>query len=139
MVQVPQTELSPSANPSPNAMPRPRANSTTVILVLSLGAFLGLFFMITISVLLRSRKVVHVNSDEEDYLDHVPGMPKRFTYEELRAATENFVTKLGQGGFGSVFEGTLIDGTKVAVKCIDGVGQVKKSFLAEVQTIGGIR
>ncbi|KAF9614292.1 hypothetical protein IFM89_017272 [Coptis chinensis] len=87
-------------------------------------------------VLLRLRKVVE--SDKEDYLDHVPGMPTRFTYEQLKLATESFVTKLGLGGFGSVFEGTLIDGTKVAVKCLDGIGQVNRSFLAEVETIGSI-
>nr|DAD48202.1 TPA_asm: hypothetical protein HUJ06_018139 [Nelumbo nucifera] len=63
----------------------------------------------------------------------------RFSYEDLRNATENFNRKLGKGGFGSVFEGTLGNGTKVAVKCLDGLGQVnKKSLLAEVETIGSI-
>ncbi|PHU12533.1 G-type lectin S-receptor-like serine/threonine-protein kinase [Capsicum chinense] len=51
---------------------------------------------------------------------------------------ENFTKKLGEGGFGSVFEGYLEDGTKIAVKCLDRIGQVKKSFLAEVQTIDSI-
>ncbi|KAJ0669776.1 putative protein kinase RLK-Pelle-SD-2b family [Helianthus annuus] len=75
---------------------------------------------------------------EEDYLDQVPGMPTRFSYEELKTATENFSKKLGEGGFGSVFEGTLRDGTKIAVKCLEGLAHVKKSFLAEVQSIGSI-
>ncbi|XP_076952715.1 G-type lectin S-receptor-like serine/threonine-protein kinase SD2-5 [Bidens hawaiensis] len=75
---------------------------------------------------------------EEEYLDQVPGMPTRFLYEELRIATENFSKKLGEGGFGSVFEGTLGDGTKIAVKCLEGLSQIKKSFLAEVQSIGSI-
>ncbi|KAL7185257.1 hypothetical protein ACSBR2_027227 [Camellia fascicularis] len=42
------------------------------------------------------------------------------------------------GGFGSVFQGTLSDGTKVAVKRLNGFGHVKKSFLAKVETIGNI-
>ncbi|KAJ0856483.1 putative protein kinase RLK-Pelle-SD-2b family [Helianthus annuus] len=75
---------------------------------------------------------------EEGYLDQLPGMPNRFSYEELKTATENFSKKLGQGGFGSVFEGTLVDGMKIAVKCLEGFAQVKKSFLAEVQSIGSI-
>ncbi|KAL2247199.1 UNVERIFIED_CONTAM: G-type lectin S-receptor-like serine/threonine-protein kinase SD2-5 [Sesamum indicum] len=75
---------------------------------------------------------------EEDYLDHVPGMPTRFSYQELVTATDNFNKKLGEGGFGSVFEGSLKDGTIIAVKCLDGVGHIKKSFLAEVESIGSI-
>ena len=75
---------------------------------------------------------------EEYYLDHVPGMPTRYSYDDLQAITENFSKELGEGGFGTVFEGTLIDGTKVAVKRLDGFGQIKKSFLAEVETIGSI-
>ncbi|KAK3404876.1 hypothetical protein EUGRSUZ_K01181 [Eucalyptus grandis] len=35
-------------------------------------------------------------------------------------------------------QGTLFDSTKVAVKHLDGFGQVEKSFLAEVETIGSI-
>ncbi|KAM7497816.1 hypothetical protein LguiA_022230 [Lonicera macranthoides] len=76
--------------------------------------------------------------EEEDYLDQVSGLPTRFSYENLKVATENFRKKLGEGGFGSVFEGTLKDATKVAVKCLDSLTQVKKSFVAEVETIGSI-
>lgn len=38
--------------------------------------------------------------------------------EEILRATKNFspVLKIGQGGFGTVFKGTLDDGTLVAVK-----------------------
>jgi len=65
-------------------------------------------------------------------------LPTRFSYEDLKSMTNNFSNKLGEGGFGSVFLGTSIDGTKVAVKRLDGLGQITKSFLAEVQTIGSI-
>lgn len=46
-------------------------------------------------------------------------MPTRFSHEDLKAATDNFSMKLGKGGFGSIFEGTLKDGTKIAVKCLE--------------------
>ncbi|PWA64338.1 Apple-like protein [Artemisia annua] len=63
---------------------------------------------------------------------------RKFSDDELKTATDNFSKKLGQGGFGSVFEGTLGDGSKIAVKCLEGLGQIKKSFLAEVESIGSI-
>ncbi|KAK1416383.1 hypothetical protein QVD17_32174 [Tagetes erecta] len=75
---------------------------------------------------------------EEEYLDQVPGMPNLFSFEELTTATENFSKKLGEGGFGSVFEGSLKDGSKIAVKCLEGLSHIKKSFFAEVQSIGSI-
>ncbi|XP_060190216.1 G-type lectin S-receptor-like serine/threonine-protein kinase SD2-5 [Lycium barbarum] len=98
-------------------------------------AILGIIIGIAVFIVWKKRKA---NEDEENYLDHMPGMPTRFSYDNLKLATENFTKKLGQGGFGSVFEGCLEDGTMIAVKCLDGIGQVKKSFLAEVETIGSI-
>ncbi|KAI9198765.1 hypothetical protein LWI28_021809 [Acer negundo] len=65
-------------------------------------------------------------------------MPTRFSYEELKQATEEFLRKLGEGGFGAVFEGTLVSGEKAAAKRLDALGQGKKEFLAEVKTIGSI-
>ncbi|RVW85845.1 G-type lectin S-receptor-like serine/threonine-protein kinase SD2-5 [Vitis vinifera] len=97
------------------------------------------------SIFLKSRgrylilkgKDVKEDGEDKDLLQ-VPGMPTRFSHEILVAATENFSRELGKGGFGSVFEGILTDGTKVAVKCINGLSQTKDYFLAEVETIGGI-
>ncbi|KAJ0713725.1 putative protein kinase RLK-Pelle-SD-2b family [Helianthus annuus] len=110
---------------------------TIVITSSTIGGFLVLFvFLAILTSIIR-----HLRADaqlEEQYLDAVPGMPTRFTYEELKTATENFCKKLGQGGFGSVFEGTLEDDSKIAVKRLDGLGQVNKSFLAEVESIGSI-
>ncbi|KAK8597461.1 hypothetical protein V6N13_094868 [Hibiscus sabdariffa] len=65
-------------------------------------------------------------------------MPTRFTYNDLRIATNNFSIKLGQGGFGSVYRGTLPDGTQLAVKKLEGIGQGTKEFRAEVGIIGSI-
>ena len=78
------------------------------------------------------------DKDEEYYLDHVPGMTIRYSFEDVQVMTNNFNKNLGGGGFGTIFEGNLLDGTKVAVKRLDSFGQLKKSFLAEVETIGSI-
>jgi hypothetical protein len=108
-----------------------------IILGSSITSFFVLFLLIGIFVFLFWKKE-NVDEGEEYYLDHVPGMPTRYSYDDLQAMTENFNKELGAGGFGTVFEGTLIDGTKVAVKRLDGLSQIKKSFLAEVETIGSI-
>ncbi|KAI3465874.1 hypothetical protein Pfo_022537 [Paulownia fortunei] len=128
-VTTPAVEISPTAAEEKNSLLGPILGSTVGIFCVAV--VIGT----TVFVYRRKRKSEEV---EEDYLDHVPGMPTRFSFEELVTATDNFNKKLGEGGFGSVFEGSLKDGTKIAVKCLDGVGHIKKSFLAEVETIGSI-
>ncbi|KAL3509094.1 hypothetical protein ACH5RR_028495 [Cinchona calisaya] len=76
--------------------------------------------------------------EEKDSTVEIPALPMRFSYEELRTATRHFEEKLGSGGFGSVFKGTLEDGTLVAVKRLEKLSQNMKEFLAEVRTIGSI-
>ncbi|GER32589.1 serine/threonine-protein kinase [Striga asiatica] len=78
------------------------------------------------------------SEDEDHFLEGLPGMPIRFSYKDLKEATRNFSMKLGQGGFGSVYQGTLPDGTRLGVKKLEGIGQGKKEFRAEVSTIGSI-
>ncbi|KAJ0045913.1 hypothetical protein Pint_04773 [Pistacia integerrima] len=64
-------------------------------------------------------------------------MPQQLFLQSCRV--QNFQVKLGQGGFGSVFQGILEDGTKVAVKRLGSdVNQGKKEFLSEIKTIGSI-
>ncbi|CAI8605063.1 unnamed protein product [Vicia faba] len=43
---------------------------------------------------------------------------KRYTYAEIKKATNSFKDKLGQGGYGSVYKGKLQDGSLVAVKVL---------------------
>jgi hypothetical protein len=74
---------------------------------------------------------------DADFVEQLSGMTTRFTFEELQVATNDFANKLGEGGFGTVFEGRLGD-ERIAVKRLDNVGHKKKDFLAEVETIGSI-
>ncbi|XP_044946008.1 receptor-like protein kinase At3g21340 [Hordeum vulgare subsp. vulgare] len=61
---------------------------------------------------------------------------RRFTYMELQMITNNFQRVLGQGGFGYVFQGSLEDGTQVAVKLRShSSNQGVKQFLAEAQVL----
>ncbi|KAL9400343.1 hypothetical protein Peur_009304 [Populus x canadensis] len=77
-------------------------------------------------------------SEDDNFLETLSGMPIRFSYRDLQTATNNFSVKLGQGGFGSVYQGALPDGTQLAVKKLEGMGQGKKEFRAEVSIIGSI-
>ncbi|KAI5661974.1 hypothetical protein M9H77_21297 [Catharanthus roseus] len=116
--------------------PVKKQRPTTAILVSSVGASVILLFIILCSLLFFKERLS--KDFEGDILVQVPGMPTRYSYEELKSVTENFSRKLGQGGFGSVYAGTFNNGTMIAVKCLDGFSQVKDSFLVEVQTIGSI-
>ncbi|KAH7854350.1 hypothetical protein Vadar_012851 [Vaccinium darrowii] len=68
--------------------------------------------------------------------------PYTFTYTELKAATEDFnpANKLGEGGFGPVFKGTLNDGRVIAVKQLSVAShQGKSQFVAEIATISAVQ
>ncbi|KAL9993892.1 putative protein kinase RLK-Pelle-SD-2b family [Helianthus debilis subsp. tardiflorus] len=130
-----QHPLSISRNPSP--LPK-KENRVATLVGATTGTSLFVLIVIIGFIMFIAHKKKRNIELEEEYLDQLPGMPTRFFYEELRTATENFNKKLGQGGFGSVFEGSLKDGSKIAVKCLEGLSHIKKSFLAEVQSIGSI-
>ncbi|KAK6142497.1 hypothetical protein DH2020_022845 [Rehmannia glutinosa] len=62
-----------------------------------------------------------------------------FGYKDLQIATKNFSDKLGGGGFGYVYKGTLPDSTVIAVKKLESVNQGEKQFRTEVSTVGTIQ
>jgi serine/threonine protein kinase len=69
--------------------------------------------------------------------------PRRFRYDELVAATKNFASerKLGEGGFGAVYKGSLKDpNLTVAIKRVaKGSTQGKKEYISEVKIISRLR
>lgn len=73
--------------------------------------------------------------DPEVRLGHL----KRYTFKELRAATDHFNSKniLGKGGFGIVYKGCLNDGSIVAVKRLKDYNAIggEIQFQTEVEMI----
>ncbi|KAF6167095.1 hypothetical protein GIB67_041350 [Kingdonia uniflora] len=69
--------------------------------------------------------------------------PKKFSFQELVSATNNFSKerKLGEGGFGGVYKGFLNDlGILVAVKKISRESkQGRKEYITEVKIISSLR
>ncbi|TYH86368.1 hypothetical protein ES332_D01G037300v1 [Gossypium tomentosum] len=65
-----------------------------------------------------------------------------FNFEELATATNNFhpEKRLGQGGFGPVYKGTLDDGKEIAVKRLSKAsGQGLEEFMNEVVVISKLQ
>ncbi|XP_042508288.1 probable LRR receptor-like serine/threonine-protein kinase At5g63710 isoform X5 [Macadamia integrifolia] len=64
----------------------------------------------------KNDKFVDVAGEDECKLCF--GQLRRFSWRELQLATDNFSegNVIGQGGFGKVYRGVLLDNTKVAVK-----------------------
>ncbi|KAL0299620.1 UNVERIFIED_CONTAM: G-type lectin S-receptor-like serine/threonine-protein kinase [Sesamum radiatum] len=84
-----------------------------------------------------TRKGVLLGFEELGSLERAP---VSFSYRDLQYRTSNFSNLLGTGGFGSVYKGSLSDGTLIAVKKLDRasslrvhekrvVGQVDISFI----------
>lgn len=65
-----------------------------------------------------------------------------FTLRDLETATNKFSKEnvIGEGGYGIVYRGQLINGTIVAVKrLLNNLGQAEKEFRVEVEAIGHVR
>ncbi|CAI9110658.1 OLC1v1010723C1 [Oldenlandia corymbosa var. corymbosa] len=61
--------------------------------------------------------------------------PKLYTYSEIKKMTSSFKNKLGHGGYGCVYKGTLSDGREVAVKVLNDNKGNGEDFINEVAAI----
>lgn len=113
------------------------------------GLIVGIVVPVTAVILLSlfalyyisQRRKRQKNLEHDEFLG-IDARPFTFTYAELRAGTDDFnpSNKLGEGGFGPVYKGTLGDGRVVAVKQLSVAShQGKSQFLAEIATISAVQ
>ncbi|XP_062095683.1 probable LRR receptor-like serine/threonine-protein kinase At1g07650 isoform X2 [Humulus lupulus] len=65
-----------------------------------------------------------------------------YTFKQIKAATNNFdaANKIGEGGFGSVYKGVLLDGTIIAVKQLSSKStQGNREFINEIGMISALQ
>ncbi|MQL82519.1 hypothetical protein Taro_015001 [Colocasia esculenta] len=83
-----------------------------------------------------------IQAQEEDLQSIASKEQKHFPYDALAAATNKFSqkNKLGEGGFGPVYKGTLKDGREVAVKKLSrGSRQGAKEFMNEAMLLSRVQ
>ncbi|PWZ37304.1 G-type lectin S-receptor-like serine/threonine-protein kinase [Zea mays] len=124
------------ASSEPVVQKGPRTVSSIVLMAVGLAAAAACVISILLALLWRYR-------DRRKFQQRAEGSLAVYPYAEVRRATRNFSDKLGEGGFGCVFRGTMPGPgpgpTAVAVKRLKGLGRADKQFGAEVQTLGVIR
>ncbi|KAG6655967.1 hypothetical protein CIPAW_05G253400 [Carya illinoinensis] len=86
----------------------------------------------------RRRHLSMYNAIEEFLQKHNDLVPIRYSYSEVKKMTKGFKDKLGEGGYGTVFKGTLRSGQLVAVKMLGKSKANGQEFISEVATIGTI-
>ncbi|XP_042981945.1 probable receptor-like protein kinase At5g39020 [Carya illinoinensis] len=86
----------------------------------------------------RRRHLSMYNAIEEFLQKHNDLVPIRYSYSEVKKMTKGFKDKLGEGGYGTVFKGTLQSGQLVAVKMLGKSKANGQEFISEVATIGTI-
>ncbi|KAI7749650.1 hypothetical protein M8C21_010526 [Ambrosia artemisiifolia] len=139
-------------NSSLNLVDQDENNSKAWKMAVGIGVPLGVLALVVMAACVlfwrKQRKLVEepveevaLTSMNED-LERGAG-PKRFSYNELVLATNNFSDdrKLGKGGFGCVYKGYLTrENMDVAVKKISqGSKQGKKEYITEVKVISSLR
>ncbi|EOY21124.1 PR5-like receptor kinase [Theobroma cacao] len=107
--------------------------------LITIRTLLGVSCLIA-AVLIKFRRR-HLSMDDtiEEFLQMQNNlMPIRYSYSEVKKMTKCFKDKLGQGGYGSVFKGTLRSGRLVAIKLLNMSKSHGQDFINEVATIGRI-
>lgn len=116
-------------------------NRVATVVGVSLGAAFAVIAVIGLLFWWQYRRNKQIFFDINDQYDpEVPlGHLRRYTFKELRAATDHFNNKniLGKGGFSVVYKGRLNNGTVVAVKRLKdyNVAGSETQFQMEVELI----
>ncbi|XP_061344938.1 LEAF RUST 10 DISEASE-RESISTANCE LOCUS RECEPTOR-LIKE PROTEIN KINASE-like 2.4 [Gastrolobium bilobum] len=88
-------------------------------------------------ILTQFGKIKRNDRDIEAFLaSQGPLSLKRYSFSDVKKITDSFKVKLGEGGYGSVYKGKLLDGSFVAVKLLNESKGNGEEFINEVASIG---
>ncbi|KAK6793250.1 hypothetical protein RDI58_006703 [Solanum bulbocastanum] len=109
--------------------------SLGVLVGISGSALLFLIFFIAFSWMHQDK----LRREELELIEFYPG--GLYNYRKIKAATNNFDinNRLGEGGFGTVYKGTLSNGTAIAVKKLSTTKDGMNEFVEKSRTIAGIK
>ncbi|XP_042520779.1 cysteine-rich receptor-like protein kinase 10 [Macadamia integrifolia] len=147
------TASAPAPSPTLLVSPPPPSNKTTiteqkgsssrkfVVIFVPIAAAAGVLILFCILCLLIRKKKKDPSKDNgENTIRIVKAL--QFEFSMVLAATNNFAeeNKIGEGGFGSVYEGNLPDGQKIAIKRLSKhSGQGAEEFKNEVVLVAKLQ
>ncbi|XP_028081603.1 rust resistance kinase Lr10-like [Camellia sinensis] len=112
--------------------------STPVIIGTTVGGTIFLALVIVVLAIYRRRKSESELKIEKFLANYKTLNPTRYTFTDIKKITSRFKKRLGQGGFGSVYQGKLPNGIPVAVKMLEKSEGNGEEFINEVATISRI-
>ncbi|XP_017250274.1 probable leucine-rich repeat receptor-like serine/threonine-protein kinase At3g14840 isoform X2 [Daucus carota subsp. sativus] len=127
-----------SDNPPQDSSPNWKGKIIIAVVVVALGLWIFLtFFGIS-----WWKGNLGYRTSREEVLKGLDLQTGVFTFQQIKAATDDFAAanKIGEGGFGSVYKGILLDGTTIAVKQLSSKSnQGSREFVNEIGMISGLR
>ncbi|CAL9015265.1 unnamed protein product [Prunus brigantina] len=140
LVDIP-APVPPAPAPAPEeAKKKSNTKQTIIIIVVVLVVFVTIFSSICFFFRVRKRRVKLEQDEKSEDVSLVESL--QYDFETIRSATDDFsdANKLGQGGFGAVYKGTLANGRYIAVKRLSkNSAQGDREFKTEVTLVAQLQ
>ncbi|KAF8008289.1 hypothetical protein BT93_K2078 [Corymbia citriodora subsp. variegata] len=101
---------------------------------------IGAPFVVIFLIYKYRRRHLAMDKNIEEFLQsHNNFLPIRYSYSNIKKITRNFKHKLGEGGYGSMYKGTLRSGNEVAIKILNEVATIGRIHHVNVVQLIGFR